>query len=255
MNSDLASNGINVSPSAGDFESLYLELLERYYEEGNREQARKVASRLEKSLAASPEYAYSIRGEEVRSIIAELRDDLSEAIKSREAEIRKILELHTRTLKTANWEYVSQRYGFGDVSDRLDLLAILYDKQGELDRAIAILLESKQYCEANAVPFDAHDLLDELKQAKKLESPQVPSQSVPNEILDNAIRRAYKKFKEPADEIVITDQKSRRFAAIVNRLLPKNSNVSIQTVKRRLLSLRRKGEARGGLPRLKRRSR
>ena len=53
MNSKVRSNGNNVSRSTGDFESLYLELLKLYYEEGNREQARKVASRLDESLVAS----------------------------------------------------------------------------------------------------------------------------------------------------------------------------------------------------------
>jgi hypothetical protein len=251
MNSKVRSNGNNVSRSTGDFESLYLELLKLYYEEGNREQARKVASRLDESLVASPEFAYSIRGEEVRSIIAELRDDLSEAIQSREAEIRKILELHTRALNSASWKYVSQQYDFSDVSDRLDLLAILYDKQGELHRAIAVLLESKQYCEANGIPFDAQDLLDELEKTQKLESARVSSRRAPNDVLDNAIRQVYRDFGVSADEILITDQKSRQFSATVNGLLPENMSASMDDVKRRLQALRKRGEARGGLARLK----
>jgi hypothetical protein len=109
---------------------------------------------LEKALNASPEYAASIRGEEVRSIIAEFREDLVGAIHSREAEIRKILELHALAAHTRNWDYVCRQYDFSDVSDRLDLLAILYDAQGDRDRATAILVESKQYCESHRIPFD-----------------------------------------------------------------------------------------------------
>jgi hypothetical protein len=120
---------------------------------------------------------HTLRGEEVRSLIAELRDELSLAIQSREAEIRKILELHSRTLNTPGWKYVSQQYDFDDVSDRLDLLAILYDKQGELSRAIAILLESKEYCQTHKIPFDSQDLLEELEEARNTSPEQPPSQA------------------------------------------------------------------------------
>ena len=168
MSNTAPIKGVKADPPSGDLESLYLDLLKRYYEEGDRVRASEVADRLEQALAASPEYAHSIRGEEVRSIIAELHDDLPRAIQSREAEIRKILELHERALNTQSWASVSRLYDYSDVSDRLDLLAILYDKQGEFDRAVAILLESKAYCQAHAIPFDSQDLLDELEHAKRV---------------------------------------------------------------------------------------
>jgi tetratricopeptide (TPR) repeat protein len=167
MNSRASTHAANEDLTPRDLESLYLELLNLYYEEGDRKRAGKVAARLEEALEASTEYAYSIRGEEVRSIIAELRDDLPRAIQSREAEIRKILELRDKARNTQGWAYVSRRYDSSDVSDRLDLLAILYDKQGELDRAIAILVESKEYCRSHQVPFDSQDLLDELESARR----------------------------------------------------------------------------------------
>ena len=242
------------APSSTGFEALYQNLLKRYYDEGDRERANGIASRLEELLAASPEYAHSIRGEEVRSIIAELRDDLSTAIQSREAEIRKILELHERALNTQSWQYVSRLYDYSDVSDRLDLLAILYDKQGELDRAVAVLLESKEYCRSRSIPFDAQDLLDELEHARRAEPDPVPSREVPRKLLDNAIRRVYERFGTPADDIVVTERTSRHFTAEVNQLLPEDAQASAQDVKRRLLTMRRRGTTRGGLPRLKRRS-
>lgn len=148
-----------------DFDSLYRKFLKLFYEEGNRERAEPVAQRLEKALADSPELADSIRGEEVRSLIAELRGGFAEAARCREAEIRKILELHNLAVNTPNWEYVAGQYDFGDVSDRLDLLAILYDKQGELDRAISTLEESKRYCQSHGIPFGGQDVLDELARA------------------------------------------------------------------------------------------
>lgn len=167
MSSKLRQDPATSTPENGEFHSLYLDFLKHYYEEEDREQAEKVAARLEELIHASPECADSIRGEEVRSLIAELRGDVAEAIRSREAEIRKILELHVLSANTPHWEYVSRQYDFGDVSDRLDLLAILYDQQGQLDRAIAVLRESMRYCESHKVPFDGLDLLRELEGARR----------------------------------------------------------------------------------------
>ena len=159
-------NGTGLTFEPQQIELLYAELVKLFYDEGNRRQARKVASRLEAALGALPDYAASIRGEEVRSLIAEVRGDFAEAARSREAEIRRILELHALTVNTPDWEYVSRQYDFSDVSDRLDLLAILYDAQGELDRAAATLRESKHYCQSHRIPFDAQDLLDELEESR-----------------------------------------------------------------------------------------
>jgi len=144
--------------------SLYLEFLKRFYEDGDRKQARKLATRLEQALASSPDDAAAIRGDEIRSLLAELRGDFAEAARCRETEIRRILELHSLVVNTPSWDYVSRRYDFSDVSDRLDLLALLYDKQGDLDRAIATLIESRDYCQSHKIPFDGREILEELEQ-------------------------------------------------------------------------------------------
>ncbi len=170
MRNKVQRNGRQRAPGRAGLNSLYIEFLKRFYDQGDREQAGKIAARLEKILARSAETANSIRGEEIRSLIAELRGNYAEAIRSREAEIRKILELHSLAVGTPNWDYVSRQYDFSDVSDRLDLLAILYDQHGESDRARAVLVESKQYCEAHHVPFDGQDLLNELEQAERAEN-------------------------------------------------------------------------------------
>jgi hypothetical protein len=154
---DLATN---------EMDGLFLRLVKHCYVKKNRASAEKVALQIEKLLPAYPEFAGSIRGEEVRSLIAELRGDLLEAVRSREAEIRKILELHALSVNTPDWQYVSRQYDFTDVSDRLDLLAVLYDQMGELDRAIAVLEESKEYCAAHRIPFDGHDIFEELQQLR-----------------------------------------------------------------------------------------
>ena len=158
VNRNVRRNGTRLAPERGQLELLYVKLVRAFYEENDRPRAEKVARRLEEVLAASPEDSRSIRGEEIRSLIAELRGDFAEAARSREAEIRNILELHTLTANTPHWKYASRQYGFSDVSDRLDLLAILYDAQGETDRAISVLLESKQYCLSHGIPFDAKDV-------------------------------------------------------------------------------------------------
>jgi DNA polymerase III delta prime subunit len=233
-------------------DSLYYDFVKHYYENDDRESAAPLVSRLETLLADSPDYSNTIRGEEIRSLIAQFRGNLSEAIQNREAEIRKILELHALTVNTPSWEYISRKYGFHDVSDRLDLLAILYDEQGELDRAIAVLLESKQYCESHNIPFDATDLLEELEHIRTSRVIPLTHRNGSRDELDDVIRRVYLEFNTVADEIVVVEKLSRKFTQQVNRLLSEKMIVSVQDIKRRLLALRRRGEARGGLPRLRR---
>ncbi len=164
MVSKSRTNHKNAGPYANEFDALYLEFVRQFYDKKDRARAKILALRLEKLLATSREFSESIKGEEVRSLIAELRGNLVEAIHSREAEIRKILELHALTINTPAWEHVSRQYDFSDVSDRLDLLAILYDQQGELDRAIAVLMESQGYCESRKIRFDGQALLKELQE-------------------------------------------------------------------------------------------
>src|SRR5437016_1112162 len=98
------------SAAADDIDALYLALLRSFYEEENREKAQEVARRLEAVLADQPDFADSIRGEEVRSLLAELGGNLTQAARSRESEIRKILELHLLTQNTPHWRYVVRRY-------------------------------------------------------------------------------------------------------------------------------------------------
>jgi hypothetical protein len=150
-----------------EVEDLYLELLKWFYEKDDRNRAEEVARRLEVALANRPEVADSIRGEEIRSLLAELHGDLVEAARSRESEIRKILELHSLAMETPDWAYVFRQYDYSDVSDRLDLLAMLYAEQGDLDRAVKTLQESKLFCQSHGVPFDGQDLLSELEQSRR----------------------------------------------------------------------------------------
>ncbi len=150
--------------ASSPLETLYAKFLKAFYEKPDRDRAAVFAKELEAKLASTQEIADSIRGEEIRSLLAEFHEDFAEAARCREAEIRKILELHSLTVNTPHWEVVSRQYDFSDVSDRLDLLATLYDRQGETTRAIATLKESKAYCASHGIEFDGQDLLDELEQ-------------------------------------------------------------------------------------------
>ena len=183
-------NGTGSVPAPQEFESLYLSLVKLFYDKDDRKATEKIASRLEQVLAASPDYSASIRGEEIRSLIAEFRGDFAEAARSREAEIRKILELHALTANTDGWKYVSRQYDFSDVSDRLDLLAILYDTQGELDRAISTLWESRNYCESHQIPFDAQDLLEELEHSRTAAKDRKKTRAAAPKLLDKKVRKA-----------------------------------------------------------------
>lgn len=148
-------------------EALYAELVQLYFHDADADAVAPVAERLDALLRESPEFAASIRGDEVRSILAEWRGDLTNAIQYREAEIRKILLLHARTAHTAAWPAVARHYDHADVADRFDLLAALYDKAGDTRWAVSVLRESQHYCEAHDIEFDGDDLLNELKAASE----------------------------------------------------------------------------------------
>ena len=139
-----------------------MKLLKVFYEKPNHKQARAVAEELEKVAAAKPGFQDSIKGEEIRSLLAEVRGDLNSAAQVAKRKFVKILELYALSANTPGWPHVLRHYDYSDISDRLDLLAALYDKQGDTARAVATLQESKQWCQSHQITFDGQDLLDEL---------------------------------------------------------------------------------------------
>lgn len=72
-------------------------------------------------------------------------------------------------------------------------------------------------------------------------------------VLDDVIRAEYPRFDVPADQIVADDSIADAFASRVGSMLPATIPVDTTTVRRRLLTLRKRGEHNGGLPRLRRR--
>ena len=162
----LKAKPVDLDIDPAEVDRLYVELVKQFYDRRQLAKARAVAVRLERILTASAEIADSIRGEEIRSLIAELQGDYAGAIHAREAEIRKILELHALAANSPMWDTVAKQYDHGDVSDRLDLLAMLYDRSGDTMRALAVLRESQRYCASHRIPFDGQDLFDELTRAQ-----------------------------------------------------------------------------------------
>ena len=236
---------------ADGIEDLYLQFLQAFYEAENRALARQIGVRLQAALAVRPDLGDSIRAEEIRSLLAELRGDVVEAIRSRESEIRKILELHTLAKTTPTRSYVLRHYDYSDISDRLDLLAMLYAEQGNLERAKATLQESKQFCESHHIPFDGQDLLAEFTETERAANEEVDGTTIPAETLVKAVRAAYRKLNIPADRLLVDDEKGQRFAEEVNHRLPGNMKAPIKEIKSQLLNLRKRGQGPHGLPPLR----
>jgi len=237
------------SKLTGEVETLYASLIDAFYDRGDRERARQIATEIQHTLNNRPDVADSIRGEEIRSLIAELNGNLQEAIRRRECEIRKILELHSLACGRPGWAYVFRQYDYGDVSDRLDLLASLYANVGDWERAIATLRESKAYCDGHGIPFDGQDLLDEFEQERV--SPERGAQRKKSQLeqIDNALRDAYREVGVPSDKIVTHDDALNRLLVALNSRIPE-LQMTTPEIRQRLMRLRKRGAGRGGLPKL-----
>jgi DNA polymerase III delta prime subunit len=150
-----------------EIDYLYGKLLYWFYEREDSRKARPFADRLERLLKRTAPHQEAIFAAECWSLIYELRGDPLKAIRHRENEVRSIKRLHEIAGKTSNRGFVLSRYGYSDLSDRLDLLAILYHDNGDLDRAIQTLQESRQLCQQHGIVFDGQDLLQEYLHDKR----------------------------------------------------------------------------------------
>jgi tetratricopeptide (TPR) repeat protein len=145
---------------------LYDKLLYWLYGRADPERARPYAERLERLLPRADPDHEAIFGEECRSLACEAKGDLGNAIQHRENEIRLIRRLHEIS-RGKPWEEIALKdYDYEALSDRLDLLAMLYHDSGNADKAIRILRGSKRLCGRHGVPFDGEDTLREYLQEK-----------------------------------------------------------------------------------------
>jgi hypothetical protein len=144
-----------------EVEYLYWKLLYWFYEQDNPARARGYAARLERLLPKVAGSHEAILGQECRSLLYELKGDLRNAIKHREQETRLIKRLLELAKDSPSKDFILRAYDYSDLSDRLELLAMLHHEAGELDKALAVLREAKQLCARHRLPFDGRDLLEE----------------------------------------------------------------------------------------------
>jgi len=144
-----------------EIEDLYHKLLYWYYDRQDLKKARQVARQLEGRLSAATSDRRTILYKGAWSLVLECKGDLLGAIKYREEEIGLIKRLLQISLKAPNPKAILKYYDYADLSDRLDLLAILYHDAGNLEQAHKILRQSKRLCEMHQLPFDGQDLLDD----------------------------------------------------------------------------------------------
>ena len=140
---------------------LYDKLLYWLYKRGDPTRARRYARRLERLVSSADPRQEAIFGQECRSLVCEALGDHCKAIEYRENEIRLIRKLHSISGDARSHGSALKAYGWEDLSDRLDLLAILYHDSGALQKAIAALRESKQLCKSHGLKFDGGDILQE----------------------------------------------------------------------------------------------
>ncbi|HEV2950368.1 MAG TPA: hypothetical protein VGX70_23510 [Gemmataceae bacterium] len=141
-----------------DIDDLYRHLLCWHYDRQNTRKARQLAGRLKRHLLATSSDEHTILGEGAWALVLECLGDLPGAIKHREKEIQLIKRLLQISSKSPNPKVILKYYDYSDLSDRLDLLAILYHDTGNLDQALKILRQSKQICEKHEIAFDGKNL-------------------------------------------------------------------------------------------------
>lgn len=142
---------------------LRVKILDWFYGQGNRRRAIPFCDRLQALLEKTPDAHEAILGEECWSLICEVRGDLAGAIAYREREIELTKRLLRISAKSPHRDYICRDHDYPDLSDRLDLLAILYHDAGDLGKAIQILQDSRRLCRRHGIPFDGADLLDDYR--------------------------------------------------------------------------------------------
>jgi hypothetical protein len=144
-----------------EIEHLYQKVLYWLYQRENVNKAQPFAARLERILASADPDESAILGAECRSLIHEARGELQKAIDYRRKEIRLIRKLQNLAQHSPDQGFLLRGYGYGDLSDRLDLLAVLHHANGDVGKAIDTLRESQRICDAHGMSFNGSDLLKE----------------------------------------------------------------------------------------------
>jgi tetratricopeptide (TPR) repeat protein len=149
---------------------LYDKLLYWLYQREDVGKARPYAERLERLLRKADPDHKSILGEECWSLVYEVKGDLQKAIEHRKHEIDLIRRFHKLSQNSPHKGFLLRDYGYGDLSDRLDLLATLYHDAGQLNKAIETLQQSKELCDSHGIRFDGEELLREYLRDAQLQA-------------------------------------------------------------------------------------
>jgi hypothetical protein len=147
-----------------EIDYLYFKILHWFYGRHDRRRASAFADRLWRLVAEADPKEEAILGASCRAILAEVEGDLHAAIRYRKKEIALLRRLQ-QLIPPAE-----VMPGPDDISDRLDLMAILYWNLGDLAQAERILEESKQLCESSGIKFDGKDLLRDVRKERLLEN-------------------------------------------------------------------------------------
>ncbi|HEV2968523.1 MAG TPA: tetratricopeptide repeat protein [Pirellulales bacterium] len=147
-------------------------LLHWFYERGDRRRAREICRRLAPLLKKVANDRESILRQECWSIVYEVREDFDKAIEHRRREIELMKMLLDEAERSPQKSEILKWCDYSDLSDRLDLLAILYRDAGDLDKAIDTLEDSKRLCRQHRIKFDAQDMLDDYLAERA--SPAIP---------------------------------------------------------------------------------
>ena len=72
-----------------------------------------------------------------------------------------------------------------------------------------------------------------------------------NPAIRRAVQETYREYDTPADQLVADHELATRFTEAVNSRLPQNLRMTVTRCNSLTLSLRKKGEDKGGLPKLR----
>jgi hypothetical protein len=117
--------------------------------------AKPFARRLKPLLDAHAGTPEAILGESAWSLYHEVQGNLPLAIKHRENEIRLIRKL----LRLCE---AQKCYDVADLISRMELLALLYDQDGDTPQARRLLRKARALCAEHRLPFEGEDLLAEI---------------------------------------------------------------------------------------------
>jgi tetratricopeptide (TPR) repeat protein len=147
--------------TATDLGKVYDRLVGCLYERQNAARARRYAKRLKQLVKAFDPNAESAYAQECLSLTFEAEGDREQAIRHRKNEIALIRRLHelAHGPDAAHTDYILGQYSYADLRDRLELLAMLYHDNGDINNAINMLEEAKELSLDHGIPFDSEDLI------------------------------------------------------------------------------------------------